>query len=162
MGRPGPARRMGRPRTQRATVQGLASESGGELVFPDGRSCRLDSLEFATFLSLGEAFAVQYEHGVFLAVADRRHRGSLYWMARAYLKGKRAATYLGQRPGSKELQQAAHELAVTLQPQVDDPPVTVVSSVIEEILAEMRARETDPDRRRAVEALADLARTPSV
>jgi hypothetical protein len=102
-------------------------------------------------------FAVDYAHGSFLVIAERRKRGGRYWIARAYHLGRRASAYLGREFGEADLRRAAAELVDKLEApeeSVGPPDPATVDSIMRDLVA----RERDPDRRAAAEAIAALVR----
>jgi hypothetical protein len=150
-----------RPRIQRPTVRGLgASDASAEplhLELPDGRSVPVASAAFPAELARLHVFAVNYALGSFLVIAERRKRGNRYWIARAYHEGQRASAYLGREFEEADLRRAAAELVDKLgapeQPARPADPDTVDS-----IIRDLVARERDPSRRAAAEAIAALVR----
>lgn len=148
---------MGRPRLRRATVQQLDGDAYLQLVDGGRLSFAKDAAQLATFLARSSAFAVEYELGLFLVVREKRARGGRYWTARAYEGGQRASAYIGAQVDLGKLREAAKELIQRLDraPEgVSDQ--TSVTSNMRRVVADLLARETDPDRRRAAQALAAL------
>jgi len=149
---------MGRPRLRRATVHQLDGDAYLQLV-EDGRlSFAHDTSSLAAFFARNNAFAVEYELGVFLVVREKRARGSRYWTARAYQGGQRVSSYIGAQVDLGKLREAAGELTRRLAgSQTDGSEESTMENDMRRVVADLLARETDPDRRRAAQALAALA-----
>lgn len=148
--------------------------SGGELWLPDGLRLALDTPAWDAWLAQALAFDVEHPAGAFLVAREKRRRGGMYWVARRYDQGRRAAVYVGAQVGAADLEHVAAELAakvaaqapaerkaapgrrVLSTPQLDaiagesDP--TTMRTVVDDLLAQ----EVDPARRAALEALQKL------
>jgi len=150
-----------RPRIQRPTVRGLgtsdASANPLRLEFPDGRTVAVASAAFSAELARLHVFAVDYALGSFLVIAERRKRGDRYWIARAYHEGRRASAYLGREFEEADLRRAAAELVdkLTAPGEVARPPDP---DTVDSLIRDLVAREQDPSRRAAAEAIAALVR----
>lgn len=148
-------RRVGRPRLVRPTVHDLDTSP----VLVRGRKrIALDDPAFTSAVEKLHTFAVDYELGSFLVIAEKRRRGGTYFVARAYSAGKRASHYLGRAAdiSTESLREAAKTLIEKLRPP---KRATEPSSVdVEAFVAELVARETDPERRATAQMLAELIR----
>ena len=150
-----------RPRIQRPTVRGLGASDASarhlRLEFPDGRTVAVGSTAFSAELARLHVFAVEYLLGSFLVIAERRKRGDRYWIARAYHQGRRASAYLGREFGDADLRRAATELVDKLE-SPGEPVRPADPDTVDSIIQDLVAREQDPSRRAAADAIAALVR----
>lgn len=140
-----------RPRIIRDYVRGLDTDAP-RVELSAGGQIALDSDEFISWVSRTHSFAVEYDLGSFLVIAEKRKRGGRYFVARAYQRGKRSSFYVGSRPSASQLRLAADKLFDTFTADEPAPDATDLQAYVEQLLA----RETDPRRRAAAEALRAL------
>ena len=141
---------MGRPRGKRATVRELDSDTP-VLELLNGARLELDSDDFTDWCADNNTFAVEYELGTFLVIAEKRARGGRYFIARAYYRGRRSNSYLSTLPSAEQLRNAAQRFAAKLAPDSAD-----VTADLTNYVDELLKRETDPGRVAAAEALRAL------
>lgn len=144
------------------------------LYLPGGQYLDLDTSEWDAWLAQAISFDVHHTSGPFIAVREQRKRGSSYWVARRYDKGRRASVYIGTRVTAEDLARAGDELAVKIaaqspKPVKARPPRRVLSAyqldditvdsdpvTMRALVADLLSREHDPARRAALEALQSL------
>lgn len=129
---------MGRPRSKRATVRGLDGDKPA-LDLLNGSNIELGSEDFSTWIEKNNTFAVEYELGTFLVIAEKRARGGRYFIARAYYRGRRASSYVGSLPSSERLRVAATRFIDKLAPDSAE-----VTADLNHYVTELVKRETDP------------------
>lgn len=141
---------MGRPRGKRATVRDLDSDTP-VLELLNGSTIELDSDDFATWCAANNTFAVAYELGTYLVIAEKRARGGRYFIARAYHRGRRGNSYIGTLPTVEQLRTAARHFAEKLAP--DSVEVTAdLNNYVDDLLK----HKSDPERQATLEALRAL------
>ena len=108
-------------------------------------------------------FALPCSFGQALVIPERRSRSSgRYWVARAYLAGRRESAYVGQHPDETSLRAARAHLEQAMSGSPAEPAARTASPALLSFLLAAAERisgaESDPARRAVAEELAGLAR----
>ena len=144
-----------RPLIGRPTVRGLDGPAP-VLSAPGAPPLALGTPEFDAAVSRLGTFGVEDGALSYLVISERRSRGNRYWVARGYRDGRRASSYIGRKVDAARLREASAEIGGRLSAPA---PAASDGAAVKAVLDGLLARETDPARRAAAQAIADFVLT---